>query len=88
MKITYFSYNAFLIEDDEVKIAIDPGQNLYLFNFTSLIPESEWNAITHILITHVTPTITGIRTGSQKPLMLMLYVVKDSLKMKMEIYWL
>jgi len=55
MKIRHFLYNAFLIEDGETKIAIDPGQNLKLFELGSLIPKSEWNSITHILITHGDP---------------------------------
>jgi len=55
MKIKHYLYNAFLIEQGETKIAIDPGQNFSLFNFTSLIPKAEWNGITHILITHGDP---------------------------------
>ena len=31
MKIKHYLYNTFIIENDRVKIAIDPGQNLYLF---------------------------------------------------------
>ena len=30
MKIKHYLYNAFIIENDRIKIAIDPGQNLYL----------------------------------------------------------
>jgi hypothetical protein len=41
MKIKHFLYNTFLIENDKIKIAIDPGQSLYLFRPRSLIPESE-----------------------------------------------
>lgn len=55
MKIKHFLYNAFLIEDENTKIAIDPGQNLWLFKLSSLIPKSEWETITHILITHGDP---------------------------------
>jgi len=55
MKIRHFLYNAFLIEADATKIAIDPGQNLWLFKLTSLIPESEWESITHICVTHGDP---------------------------------
>lgn len=55
MKIRHFLYNAFLIEAGETKIAIDPGQNLWIFKFGSLIPKSEWESITHILITHGDP---------------------------------
>jgi len=55
MKIKHFLYNAFLIENDTSKIAIDPGQNLWIFNLSSLIPQSEWGDIRHILITHGDP---------------------------------
>jgi len=55
MKIKHFLYNSFLIENKKKKIAIDPGQNLNLFKLVSLIPDSEWSSITHILITHGDP---------------------------------
>lgn len=55
MKIRHFLYNAFLIEHDKTKIAIDPGQNLWIFDLRSLIPKTEWGDITHILITHGDP---------------------------------
>ncbi len=55
MKIRHFLYNAFLIESGNNKIAIDPGQNLWIFNLRSLIPKKEWKSITHILITHGDP---------------------------------
>ena len=55
MKITHYLYNAFLLEADGVKVAIDPGQNLWLFKLQSLIPESEWPSVTHLVITHGDP---------------------------------
>lgn len=55
MKITHYLYNAFLIEDSGVKVAIDPGQNLWIFKLESLIPKSEWPSITHVVITHGDP---------------------------------
>jgi len=55
MKIRHFWYNAFIIENKKAKIAIDPGQNLWLFKLGSLIPKSEWSSITHILVTHGDP---------------------------------
>jgi L-ascorbate metabolism protein UlaG (beta-lactamase superfamily) len=55
MKIKHYLYNTFIIENDRIKIAIDPGQNLYLFKLGSLIPKSEWSTITHILVTHGDP---------------------------------
>ena len=55
LKIKHFWYNTFIIQNDKVKIAIDPGQNLWLFKLGSLIPKSEWSSITHILVTHGDP---------------------------------
>ncbi|MCP4130941.1 MAG: metal-dependent hydrolase [bacterium] len=55
MKIKHYLYNAFTIEDGETKIAIDPGKNLGLFNLKSLIPETEWPGITHLIVTHNDP---------------------------------
>ena len=55
MKIRHFFYNAFIIEEQSIKIAIDPGQNLYLFNLSSLIPKEEWRTFTHVLVTHGDP---------------------------------
>ncbi len=55
MKITHYLYNAFLVEEGDTKVAIDPGQYFYLFDFRSLIPEEEWPTVTHIAITHGDP---------------------------------
>ena len=55
LKIKHYWYNTFIIQNDKVKIAIDPGQNLWLFSLGSLIPKSEWSSITHILVTHGDP---------------------------------
>ena len=55
MKIRHFLYNSFLIENGKNKIAIDPGQYFSIFNFSSLIPKTDWQSITHILITHGDP---------------------------------
>ena len=56
MKISYYSYNAFIIEWDSKKIAIDPGALFaYWFSFAPLIPKEEWNDITHIFVTHGDP---------------------------------
>lgn len=55
MRITHFLYNTFLIEEGNTKIAIDPGQHLWLFDLRSLIPESEWPTVSHIVITHGDP---------------------------------
>ena len=48
MKITHYLYDAFLLEADGAKVAIDPGQNLWIRKPESLIPESEWPSVTHL----------------------------------------
>ena len=56
MKIKYYGYNAFLIESGDKKLAIDPGALFfYWFRFTTLIPKTEWESITHIFVTHGDP---------------------------------
>ena len=55
MKIKHYLYNAFIIEDGNVKIAIDPGRDLWLFKLNSLIPKSEWEGVTHVCVTHGDP---------------------------------
>ena len=55
MKIKHYLYNAFIVEDTNIKIAIDPGKNLGLFDQKSLIPREEWAGVTHIFATHGDP---------------------------------
>ena len=56
MKITYYLYNTFVIELGDKKIAIDPGGLMfYFFRFTTVIPKSKWQSITHIFVTHGDP---------------------------------
>ena len=55
MKITHYLYNTFVIEEGDAKVAIDPGQYLWVFDLHRLIPESEWPTVTHIAITHGDP---------------------------------
>lgn len=55
MQLRHFLYNCFVIEDGEHKIVIDPGQNLWLFRFRSLLPKEEWSSVTHVLVTHGDP---------------------------------
>jgi flavorubredoxin len=56
MVITYYGYNAFLIKSKEKKLAIDPGGGFYYKGWLkSLIPESEWDSITHVFVTHGDP---------------------------------
>ena len=55
MKIRHFLYNAFLVENNGIKVAIDPGQNLSIFKLNSLIPKPEWKGVTHVMVTHGDP---------------------------------
>ena len=55
MKIKYFGYNAFLIEYAGLKLAIDPGKDLWMLNLNSLVPRQEWKGVTHIFTTHGDP---------------------------------
>ena len=55
MRVTHYLYNAFLVEEGDVRIAIDPGQNLWVLGLRSLIPKEEWPTVTHIVITHGDP---------------------------------
>lgn len=55
LKIKHYLYNAFIIENGNTKIAIDPGLGLSLGRLGSLIPRSEWKGVTHILVTHGDP---------------------------------
>jgi len=79
MKITHFLYNAFIVEEGDIKIAIDPGQNLWLFKLRSLIPKKEWNTITHVLVTHGDPDhywqADRVATAANAPLIMNLTMI-------------
>ncbi len=56
MNIQYYGYNCFILSVGGKKIAIDPGGLfLYYFQMTTLIPEEQWDSLTHILVTHGDP---------------------------------
>jgi L-ascorbate metabolism protein UlaG (beta-lactamase superfamily) len=55
VRITHYLYNAFLVEEGDSRVVIDPGQFFWIFRFKSLIPEEEWPTVTHIVITHGDP---------------------------------
>lgn len=55
MNIKYFGYNGFVVEEGDVKVAIDPGANLYVFDLGPVIPKSEWPGTTHVVVTHADP---------------------------------
>ena len=82
MKIRHFLYNAFLIEDEETRIAVDPGQNLWMFKLDSLIPKAEWKDITYVLITYGDPDhywqADRITSTANAPLILSRTMVKQA----------
>lgn len=55
MRITHFRYNSFIISTDSLRIAIDPGGELYHLKFNPIIPEEDWQSLTHIFVTHADP---------------------------------
>ncbi|MBC8504774.1 MAG: MBL fold metallo-hydrolase [Anaerolineales bacterium] len=55
MKIKHYLCNAFIVENGKSKIAIDPGLDGWIFKLKSYIPKSEWDDVTHILLTHGDP---------------------------------
>ena len=56
MNITYFGYNAFVIETGTVKLVIDPGASLYLpHRLKPIIPPARCAGATHVLVTHGDP---------------------------------
>jgi hypothetical protein len=52
VKVGHYLYNAFIFESGKIKIAIDPGFNLWIWRPGNLIPKGEWPGDTHILVTH------------------------------------
>ncbi len=52
MKLTYYWYNAFVIEGEGKRLIIDPGQDLHWRRLNSLIPQQEWTPADLILATH------------------------------------
>ncbi len=56
MEISYYGYNAFLVQSGDKRLAIDPGALFfYWFRFTTLFPQAVWPTITHIFVTHGDP---------------------------------
>ena len=52
MKLTYYGYNAFVIEGEGKTIILDPGQDLHWRRLNSLIPHQHWAQADLILVTH------------------------------------
>lgn len=52
MKLTYYWYNAFVIEGEGKTIILDPGRDLHWRRFNSLIPGQLWEQADLILVTH------------------------------------
>jgi len=55
MTITHFLYNSFVISTHDLRVAIDPGGELFHLQFKPIIPPDAWKAITHVLVTHADP---------------------------------
>ena len=82
MRIRHFRYNAFLVENGGIKVAIDPGQNLWMFDLRSLISRDEWATVTHILVTHGDPDhywqADRVATTANAPLIMHRSMVRES----------
>ena len=52
MRLTYYGYNAFVIEGEGKTIILDPGQDLHWRRLDSLIPRPLWAQADLILVTH------------------------------------
>lgn len=52
MRLTYYGYNAFIIESKERSVFIDPGRDLHWRRLNSLIPRQSWSRADVILVTH------------------------------------
>lgn len=52
MKLTYYGYNAFIIEGEGQTIILDPGRDLHWRRLNSLIPRQLWERADLILVTH------------------------------------
>lgn len=52
MKLTYYGYNAFVIQGERRTVFLDPGQDLHWRRLNSLIPRPLWPQADLILVTH------------------------------------
>lgn len=52
MRVTYYGYNAFVVEGHRRTILLDPGQHLHWRRLNSLIPRQRWSLADLILVTH------------------------------------
>jgi L-ascorbate metabolism protein UlaG (beta-lactamase superfamily) len=55
MRLTYYGYNAFVIEGEGKTLIIDPGQHLHWRRLDPLIPQQRWGWVDLILVTHGDP---------------------------------
>lgn len=55
MRVSYFGYNAFILEESDRKLVFDPGADLRFLLMKSLVPRNEWNGVTHVFVTHADP---------------------------------
>jgi L-ascorbate metabolism protein UlaG (beta-lactamase superfamily) len=52
MRLTYYGYNAFVVEAGGCTILVDPGQDLHWRRLNSLIPPRIWPRADLVLVTH------------------------------------
>jgi L-ascorbate metabolism protein UlaG (beta-lactamase superfamily) len=52
VRLTYYGYNAFVVEGEGKSVVLDPGQNLYWRRMDSLVPKARWHETDLILVTH------------------------------------
>lgn len=52
MRLSYYGYNAFVIEAEGTTVLLDPGQDLHWRRLDSLIPRRVWSQADLILVTH------------------------------------
>ena len=52
MRVTYYGYNAFVIEADSLFVIVDPGMNLHWRHLGPLVPPELWKSASHVMVTH------------------------------------
>ena len=52
MRITHYRHNPFVVEEGAQRSRSTPGQNFYIFDFRSRMPEGEGPTVAHFVITH------------------------------------
>jgi L-ascorbate metabolism protein UlaG (beta-lactamase superfamily) len=52
MRVTFYGYNAFVIEVDNLLLIVDPGMNLHWRHLGPLVPPELWKSASHVMVTH------------------------------------